>query len=52
MKFLDGQDLMFSCSIEEKILLPHNLKERENDLIGNYFEKYRKPPKYQFGNMK
>jgi hypothetical protein len=51
MKFLDGQDLMFSCSIEEKSLLPHNLKEGENDLIGNYFEVYRKAPKYQFGNI-
>ncbi len=34
----------------KKPLLPHNLKERENDLIGNYFEIYRKAPKYQFGN--
>jgi len=51
MKFLDEQALMFSCSVEEKSLLPHNLKEWENDLIGNYFEVYRKAPKYQFGNV-
>jgi hypothetical protein len=50
MKFLDEKDLLFSCHIEEKPLLPHNLKELENDLIGNYFELYRKAPKYQFGN--
>jgi len=34
----------------EKTVLPHHLRERENDLIGNYFEIYRKVPKYQFGN--
>ncbi|MCX6683520.1 MAG: hypothetical protein NTZ37_02140 [Methanoregula sp.] len=51
IKFLDGKDLLFSSTIEEKPLLPHNLKELENDLIGNYFEAYRKVPKYQFGNM-
>jgi hypothetical protein len=36
----------------EKPVLPHNLKELENDLIGNYFEHYRKAPKYQFGNYR
>jgi hypothetical protein len=51
MKFLDQEDLMFSYYIVEKSLLPHNLKEGENDLIGNYFEVYRRAPKYQFGNM-
>jgi len=51
MKFLDEKDLIFSCYIEEKFLLPHNLKEWENDLIGNYFEVYRKAPRYQFGNV-
>lgn len=33
-------------------MFPHNLKEWENDLIGNYFERYRKAPKYQFGNIR
>jgi len=51
MKFLDEKDLMFSFHIVEKPLLPHNLKEWENDLIGNYFEMYRKAPKYQFGQQ-
>ena len=41
MKLLDGKDLLFSSTIEEKPLLPHNLKELENDLIGNYFEQHR-----------
>ncbi len=50
MKFLDGNDLMFSWYSSEKPLLPHNLKEWENDLIGNYFEVYRRAPEYQFGN--
>ena len=52
MKFLDEKDLLFSYYFEEKPLLPHNLKEWENDLIGNYFEVYRKAPKFQFGNNK
>jgi hypothetical protein len=52
MKLLDGKDLLFSSTIEEKPMFPHNLKEWENDLIGNYFERYRKAPKYQFGNIR
>jgi len=50
MKFLGEKDLLFSYYIVEKPVLPHNLKELENDLIGNYFEMYRKAPRYQFGN--
>ena len=38
IKFLDEKDLLFSSYIIEKAVLPHNLKELENDLIGNYFE--------------
>jgi hypothetical protein len=52
IKSLDEKDLLFSCHIVEKPVLPHNLKELENDLIGNYFERYRKAPKYQFGNIR
>jgi hypothetical protein len=52
IKFLDGKDLLFSFYIEQKPLLAHNLKELENDLIGNYFEAYRKVPEYQFGNSR
>jgi len=50
MKFLDGNDLMFSWYSSEKPLLPHHLKEWENDLIGNYFDVYRRAPEYQSGN--
>jgi hypothetical protein len=49
MKLLDEKNMLVSYYIEEKPLLPHNLKELENDLIGNYFEVYRKAPRYQFG---
>jgi hypothetical protein len=52
MKLLDEKDMLFSYFIERKPLLPHNLKERENDLIGNYFDMYRKAPRYQFGNTR
>ena len=50
IRLLDEKDMLVSYHIEKKPLLPHNLKEREHDLIGNYFEKYRKAPRYQFGN--
>ena len=52
MKLLDEKDMLVSYYIEKKPLLPHNLKEQENDLIGNYFEVERKAPKYQFGNIR
>jgi hypothetical protein len=52
MKFPEGNGLMFSWYSPEKPLLPHHLKEWENDLIGNYFEMYRKAPEYQSGNFK
>ena len=52
MKLLAEKDMLVSYYIEEKPLLPHNLKEWENDLIGNYFEVYRKAPAYQFGNFR
>jgi hypothetical protein len=52
IKFLDEKDMLVSYYIEEKPMFPHNLKEWENDLIGNYFERYRKAPEYQFGNIR
>ena len=52
MKLLDEKDMLFSYFIERKPMLPHNLKEQENDLIGNYFDRYRKAPRYQFGNTR
>jgi hypothetical protein len=52
MQLLDEKDMLFSYFIEKKPLLPHNLKEQENDLIGNYFDLYRKAPRYQFGKSR
>ena len=52
MQLLDEKDMLFSYFIEKKPLLPHNLKEQENDLIGNYFDIYRKAPRYQFGKSR
>ena len=49
MKLLDEKSMLVSYHIEEKPVLPHNLKEWENDLIGNYFEIYRKAPRYHLG---
>jgi len=43
-----GKDLTFSYCNIQKNTLAHNLKEMENDLIGNYFEMNERPPEYQF----
>ena len=49
-KTWDDRSLAFSYQIIGKSVLPHNLRELENDLIGNYFENFRKAPEYQFRN--
>jgi hypothetical protein len=49
-KTWDDRSLQFSYQIIGKSVLPHNLKELENDLIGNYFENFRKAPEFQFRN--
>jgi hypothetical protein len=49
-KFPEDKPLEFSVHCSEETLLPHQLRERENDLLGNYFERYRKAPEYQFRN--
>ena len=49
-KSWDGKELEFSFHSVEKTILPHQLRELENDLIGNFFELYRKAPEYQFRN--
>ena len=49
-KSWDGKELQFSFHGVERTVLPHQRKERENDLMGNYFEQYRKGPEYQFRN--
>lgn len=49
-KSWDGKEVQFSFQRLEKAILPHQLKELENDLIGNFFEQSRKAPEYQFRN--
>jgi hypothetical protein len=48
----DDRSLQFSYQIIGQLVLPHHLKELENDLIGNYFENFRKAPEYQFRNSR
>lgn len=40
----DGRELLFSFHTVEQTILPHQLKELQTDLAGNYFEQYRKCP--------
>jgi hypothetical protein len=49
-KTWNSRSLQFTFHVFGKPVLPHNLKELENDLIGNYFENFRKSPEYQFKN--
>jgi hypothetical protein len=44
----DGREAAFSFHAEEGTILPHQLRERENDLLGNFFERFRRSPEYQF----
>ncbi len=47
-KAWEGRELKFSFSCVERTVLPHQLRERENDLRGNYFGEFRKAPEFQF----
>ena len=47
-KEFGGHELQFSYQILGEKVLPHNLMELEYDLIGNFFEQYRKAPEFQF----
>ncbi|MGD1004641.1 MAG: hypothetical protein ABR887_04400 [Methanoregulaceae archaeon] len=49
-KSWDEKHLHFSYYLVEKPVLAHNLKELEIDLIGNYFEVYKKGPEFQFSS--
>jgi hypothetical protein len=44
----EGTAIAFSFHAIGEPLLPHQLRELENDLVGNYYEQYRKPPVFQF----
>lgn len=50
-KTWDDKSLQFSYQVIGQSVLPHNLRELENDLIGNYYENYRKAPEFQFRNL-
>jgi hypothetical protein len=51
-KTWDERVLEFSYQIIGQSVLPHNLRELENDCIGNYFEQFRKAPELQYRNSK
>jgi hypothetical protein len=51
-KLWDGKEPLYSFHSIEKTVLPHHLREMENDLIGNYFEQFGKAPEYQFRNKR
>ena len=43
-----GHEVQFSYQIIGQKVLPHNLREQEADLLGNYYENFRKVPAFQF----
>jgi hypothetical protein len=51
-KSWNNKSLLFSYQIIAPYVFPHNLKELENDLIGNYFEQNKKAPEFQFSNCR
>jgi hypothetical protein len=48
LNYGSDRTLQYSYYIPEPSLVPHQLKEMEIDLIGNYFDHYRKVPEFQF----
>ena len=44
----EGRTIAFSYCLTDEHVLPHQLRELETDLIGNYYEQFRKPPEFQF----
>jgi len=44
----EGGAITFSYHAIENPMLPHQLRELETDLVGNYYEQYRKSPVFQF----
>ena len=43
-----GRSVEFSYQVVGESALPHNLKELECDLLGNYYETFRKAPVFQY----
>ena len=46
----EGRNMTFSYQIIGLSILPHHLRELEADLIGNFYEQYRKVPAFQVRN--
>jgi hypothetical protein len=44
----EGEVPLFSYHVIEETVLPHQLRELETDLIGNYYEQFRKAPELRF----
>lgn len=44
----DGRTIAFSYYLTEGHVLPHQIRELETDLTGNYYEQFRKAPEFQF----
>ena len=49
-KHWDGRKISVSFNIQPVSILPHNLKELENDLIGCFFGDFHRLPAYQYRN--
>lgn len=49
-KFTDGRELLVSYHPIDMTVLPHQLRELECDLVGNYFGQFKKAPEFQFRN--
>ncbi|MDD5143510.1 hypothetical protein [Methanoregula sp.] len=47
-----GREVLFSYQIIGQNVLPHNLKELEADLVGNYYGKFRRVPEFQFRGIR
>jgi hypothetical protein len=43
-----ARQLEFSYQVVGESVLPHNLRELECDLLGNYYEQNRKAPEFRF----
>ncbi len=50
-RIFKDKEIFVSCSVMPDAL-PHNLKERETDLIGAYYKQMNQPPKYQYHSNK
>lgn len=50
VRLWEGRVPQFSYHILDTPVLPHQLRELETDLVGNFYEQFRKAPELQFRN--